>query len=54
VVNDILGRQVVSQNMVVTKGFNAATIDLTNAPTGAYFLMVNDGKMQVVRRVIKN
>jgi Leucine-rich repeat (LRR) protein len=54
VVNDILGRQIISQNVAVTKGFNATSIDMTNAPTGAYFLMVNDGKMQVVRRVIKN
>jgi hypothetical protein len=51
---DILGRTQVSQIVPLSIGANSTTIDVSNLPRGAYFIVVNDGKTQAVKRVVKN
>jgi hypothetical protein len=51
---DILGRTQASQIVPLSIGANSTTIDVSNLPRGAYFIVVNDGKTQAVKRVVKN
>jgi hypothetical protein len=53
-VNDVLGRFVLSQKVAVIIGINRVSFDMSEAPKGMYLLTVNDGKIQESKQIIKN
>ncbi len=54
VITDITGKTVSVLSQNAERGTNTLTVDLTDAPSGVYFLNMNDGRNSVTRRVVKN
>ena len=52
---DIKGRTVkqIAEDFV-GRGFNRAQVDITNLPTGIYFLTIQSGDSVITKRVVKN
>ena len=54
IVTDITGKTVSVATQDAERGVNNMTIDLTNAPSGVYFLTMHNGETNITRRIVKN
>ncbi len=54
VVTDITGKVISTLTQDAIRGLNNMTIDLSNAPSGVYFLTMNNGVNNITRRIVKN
>jgi Leucine-rich repeat (LRR) protein len=52
-VSDLLGRQMLLQNVEATKGLNAVTVDMSTLPRGFYMLTLQNGKIKQTQRLVK-
>ncbi len=50
---DVLGKVVFTQNIISEKGFNTTLLNTSNLVTGSYFLNLNNGTSNVVKRFVK-
>ena len=50
---DVAGRKLMEAKIVVEKGLNVHTFDLSNLPAGIYYLSYKNGKVQTFKRVVK-
>ena len=53
-VTDITGKVISTLTQDAIRGLNNMTIDLSNAPSGVYFLTMNNGVNNITRRIVKN
>ena len=53
-VTDITGKVISTLTQGAISGLNNMTIDLSNAPSGVYFLTMNNGVNNITRRIVKN
>lgn len=53
VVRDVLGRDLLSQNVDSQEGRNNLTLDVGQLPSATYFLFVADGKQQIMEKFVK-
>ena len=54
VVTDITGKVISTLTQDAISGLNNMTIDLSNTPSGVYFLTMNNGVNNITRRIVKN
>jgi hypothetical protein len=53
-VTDITGKVISTLTQDAIGGLNSMTIDLSNAPSGVYFLTMNNGVSNITRRIVKH
>jgi len=54
VLTDITGKVITTLTQDAISGLNNMTIDLSNTPSGVYFLTMNNGVNNITRRIVKN
>ena len=54
IVTDITGKIISNLAQEAIGGLNNMTIDLSNTPSGVYFLSMNNGETSITRRIVKN
>jgi Leucine-rich repeat (LRR) protein len=52
-ITDVLGRQMLAQNVEATKGLNAVTVDMSAFSRGFYMLTLQNGKTKQTLRLVK-
>jgi hypothetical protein len=53
VVRDLIGRVVMMQQVDSQEGRNNVTLDISSLPSATYFLLVSDGKKQMMQKFVK-
>ena len=50
---DIAGKIILTEKKTVVEGQNTVVLPLSKIANGVYFLTINDGKTQVIEKIIK-